>query len=282
MICLVLLAVAGVPGMLRAASAGASSPSFGGNVYAREFDALRRAYPSLEFAVAEERDGMYLVTSDARVFFGPLGGCPEPPHPDSPGDAPLCASFAQGYPAGAGHRNPARGFEPGRVRNEAFLKLLYGQDAREVEESLRDVGFLGEKQRFSTRHGAADALERVAGKLEALVREKPGSKAYVLPAGGTYAWRKISKSPRLSAHSFGICIDLNIEKGIYWQWKPSAEAEKEAREKYPQEIVDIFEAEGFIWGGKWHSFDFMHFEYRPELLELGKDQAEQFAFDSIY
>jgi hypothetical protein len=41
---------------------------------------------------------------------------------------------------------------------------------------------------------------------------------------------------------------------------------KSAREGYPQAIVDAFEAEGFIWGGKWHSFDFMHFEYRPELL----------------
>jgi hypothetical protein len=23
---------------------------------------------------------------------------------------------------------------------------------------------------------------------------------------------------------------------------------------------------GFIWGGKWHHFDGMHFEYRPELI----------------
>jgi hypothetical protein len=24
-----------------------------------------------------------------------------------------------------------------------------------------------------------------------------------------------------------------------------------------------FEAEGFIWGGKWAAFDLMHFEYGP-------------------
>ena len=28
----------------------------------------------------------------------------------------------------------------------------------------------------------------------------------------------------------------------------------------------IFERHGFIWGGKWHHYDTMHFEYRPELL----------------
>ena len=31
--------------------------------------------------------------------------------------------------------------------------------------------------------------------------------------------------------------------------------------------VDAFEAEGFIWGGRWLHYDTMHFEYRPELLD---------------
>ena len=35
---------------------------------------------------------------------------------------------------------------------------------------------------------------------------------------------------------------------------------------YPREIVAAFEAQGFIWGGKWYHYDIMHFEYRPELL----------------
>ena len=41
---------------------------------------------------------------------------------------------------------------------------------------------------------------------------------------------------------------------------------EDLRNSYPQEIVDIFEKHGFIWGGKWSHFDLMHFEYRPELL----------------
>jgi hypothetical protein len=36
----------------------------------------------------------------------------------------------------------------------------------------------------------------------------------------------------------------------------------------PQEIIDIFERHGFIWGGKWYHYDTMHFEYRPELTGL--------------
>ena len=35
----------------------------------------------------------------------------------------------------------------------------------------------------------------------------------------------------------------------------------------PYEIINIFEEEGFIWGGKWLIWDNMHFEYRPELIK---------------
>jgi len=34
----------------------------------------------------------------------------------------------------------------------------------------------------------------------------------------------------------------------------------------PWPIILIFEKYGFIWGGKWHHYDTMHFEYRPELF----------------
>ena len=34
----------------------------------------------------------------------------------------------------------------------------------------------------------------------------------------------------------------------------------------PQSVIDIFEDEGFIWGGKWVIWDNMHFEYHPELI----------------
>jgi hypothetical protein len=38
------------------------------------------------------------------------------------------------------------------------------------------------------------------------------------------------------------------------------------RNRIPFEVVEPFEAEGFIWGGKWYHYDTMHFEYRPELF----------------
>ena len=45
---------------------------------------------------------------------------------------------------------------------------------------------------------------------------------------------------------------------LSWRWMP------------PQAVIDIFEEEGFIWGGKWAIWDNMHFEYHPELIENSK------------
>ena len=80
-----------------------------------------------------------------------------------------------------------------------------------------------------------------------------------------FNFRKIANTSRLSMHSFGIAIDINIKKSHYWLWD-----KKKNRFKYknsiPLEIVEIFQKHGFIWGGRWYHYDTMHFEYRPELL----------------
>lgn len=227
---------------------------------------LMAAYPEAGMSLEQAPDGLYIRIGGERLLFSPAAGCP-PATPDQIADAPLCALFAQPYPAGQGGRYPAPGFDPGRVRSEALLKLLYGRDRAEVESQLVSMALAGEHVRVSSRHGAAAALARVIVRLESLMREEPAARAYILPVAGSYFWRTIQGSHRLSAHSFGIAVDLNVNKGLYWQWvrsKTDPRVER-ARRDYPQAVVDAFEAEGFIWGGKWDSFDFMHFEYRPEM-----------------
>ncbi|MCA1755657.1 MAG: M15 family metallopeptidase [Spirochaeta sp.] len=38
-------------------------------------------------------------------------------------------------------------------------------------------------------------------------------------------------------------------------------------------MLEVFERHGFVWGGKWLSFDPIHFEYRPEVLLLSELRA---------
>ncbi len=48
---------------------------------------------------------------------------------------------------------------------------------------------------------------------------------------------------------------------------------------YPKELVDTFQKNNFVWGGKWGHFDILHFEYRPEVLIKAKYFGETFKED---
>jgi hypothetical protein len=153
--------------------------------------------------------------------------------------------------------------DPGRVRVEQLFFATYGATRTEVSNRLAKVKFFG--LRYPFHELAAPALARVVERLEPQVKADPSLLPFLKNIGGTWSWRKIARSKSLSAHAWGIAIDLNVERSHYWRWKRRGEP-LVWRNKVPQAIVDAFEAEGFIWGGRWQHFDTMHFEYRPELL----------------
>lgn len=190
-------------------------------------------------------------------------------------DPVLLESMAQDYPLEPLRPECPEGQHPGRVRSYALLRHLYGGSKAEVQARLQTVVLFGQSLTLSP--AAAKAFMRVGQRLEAAVRENPQLRSYILPLGGFF-WRCIAGEERLSPHSFGIAVDLNPAKGPYWRWTGAAQRKSQgprARASYPHEIVDAFEAEGFIWGGKWHEYDLMHFEYRPELLCKAKKKATE-------
>lgn len=273
-IMLAALLLGGTGGWQCAGAASPATPRVNDNMPANlsenartGFQAWQKAYPQANLQLSAAEDGMYAVLDGEPLLFQPADGCPTV-SPETNVEPPLCAVFNFRYPVGSGGRYPDAGFDPGRIRNQNILKRLYGQNEHEVRNNCVGVDFLGTKLLFNKKHGAADALSRVSSRLQKETAANPQLKDYIFPMAGTFYWRTIQKSERLSAHSFAVAIDLNIEKGIYWLWTPrsAVEALENARQNYPQAIVDAFEAEGFIWGGKWHSYDFMHFEYCPEIL----------------
>jgi hypothetical protein len=158
--------------------------------------------------------------------------------------------------------------DPGRFRVDGLFNAVYGDNGLNVKTNLVPVSFCGTKITFNAQNGAAKALESVGQELSVLLKSRPELRRYVFPLGGTFLWRKIAGTSRLSPHSWGIAIDLNPRLGAYWRGaKKRGEEVEMVRNQYPQEIVEIFEKHGFIWGGKWSHFDLMHFEYRPELFQ---------------
>lgn len=174
--------------------------------------------------------------------------------------------FSVPYPKGALSAPPTT--DPGRVRDETLLKTLYGSTPQEVESHLVQITWcpklVGQKLQITTRNNVHLALQKVSDELDRHAEWKQH-----LRSCGTYNWRTIAGTDRLSAHSFGIAIDLSLNHTHYWKWdypKANESTPIGYKNKLPQAIVDIFEKHGFIWGGKWLHYDTMHFEYRPELL----------------
>ncbi len=183
-------------------------------------------------------------------------------------DADVEDMFHYPYPTGTAARTPGRDEDPGRIRNDAFFKALYGSDAATVRASLRSVPWVprlgGGQLPVTTRFGVDKKLEAVSRELEQLPAR---FHKYLVPSAGTFNWRAIAGTRRQSVHSFGAAIDINTKYTNYWRWDaPKSGTSLPYRNQIPLEIVEIFEKYCFVWGGRWYHYDTMHFEYRPELL----------------
>ena len=181
-----------------------------------------------------------------------------------------------GYPAGWPFAIPGVNEDPGRVRCEGFFRRMYGETEKEVRGNLVNVAWSkGKTVSFTRMNGASEALSRVAQEIAQLPTE---TQRYAAKPIGTFCWRVIAGTTRLSMHSFGAAIDLELPDDChrFWGWKAKQERdplvypEQIIKDEKLGQIVCAFEKHGFIWGGKWYHYDTMHFEYRPELLPARK------------
>ena len=171
---------------------------------------------------------------------------------------------------------PCKMQDAGRSRCEELFKKMYGNSAKAVSSKLVAVrwpfGAATNKGgvnkniktvKFTTVNGANKQLEKVVAELE----KHPELHKYLAQSGAFY-WRPVRGAKRQSAHSYGMTIDIGVKYSDYWRNQSTNENANIAyRNKYPHEIVEIFEKHGFIWGGRWYHYDTMHFEYRPEILK---------------
>jgi len=124
--------------------------------------------------------------------------------------------MSQPYPVGAcSFEKPAHNYDPGRIRNDAFFRKIYGNSAAQVKRSLTSVKWFGRRLRVTKINGVDRQLAKVAADLAKLPKKV---RKYLIPMGGTFKWRKIAGTKRLSVHSFGAAIDINTKYADYWRW----------------------------------------------------------------
>ncbi len=179
--------------------------------------------------------------------------------------ADLLDQLSISYPVGCPVRTPTLNEDPGRLRYDPFFAAMYGGTAKAVAKNLTTITWFGQKVTVTKVNGTDLALQAVANDLAALVAKQPELRKYVTPSAGTYNFRTIAGTKRLSMHAYGIGIDLNTAYSDYWRWTGKG-TPPSYRNRIPCEIGGVFERHGFIWGAKWYHYDSMHFEYRPELL----------------
>ena len=224
-------------------------------------DRLVRAYPDALTGHDEKnifwRDGTVMPADD---------GADQKSFDDLLRNASIMDQLRLSYPRSNGNL-PAINDDPGRFRNEAFFKKMYGDcNAGEVKRNLVTITWLprswGKIVQVTRVNGIADRLKQVSAEIDDL---KPEIRAAAYPIAGVLSCRAVADTGRMSMHGYVAAMDLNLKYSDYWLWAGKAKTIP-YRNRMPREIVDIFERHGFIWGGRWYHYDTMHFEYRPELL----------------
>ena len=177
--------------------------------------------------------------------------------------------FKYNYVKGRTKNIPTKNQDPGRIRNIAFFKKIYGSTKEEAQANLTEILWCPKLVNQKIKVTTVNKIDKILTKLSIELDNHPEYLEYLKNIAGTFEWRNIAGTNRLSMHSFGMTMDINLEKTNYWQWDCNCQNEDAIliyQNKIPLGLVEIFEKYGFIWGGKWYHHDTMHFEYRPELL----------------
>jgi hypothetical protein len=215
--------------------------------------ALTSGYPGFCLGVEVSRDRkLYLIMKNrVKVLYD--DGLPKSfdnklQRPD------LKDMLAQLYPPGRSLGPFRPDYDPGRFRVDAWFSAVYGASAPAVGGNLVPVAFCGARVRFNGQNGAARALESVGRELAVLLDKRPQLRPYVFPLGGTFVWRNIAGTSRLSPHSWGTAIDLNPRMGPIGEaakrpapkWRPCATAIPRRLLKYSKSTVLSGAASGRI------------------------------------
>jgi hypothetical protein len=169
-------------------------------------------------------------------------------------------------------------------RSEEFLGRLLGAASR-AETETRIVGMEVAGFTVKVHERLKDRLALVSEDLLALRAIDPEVASFLrgLREMNGYNYRYVEGTRSRSLHSYGLAVDLIPRsyggKRAYWMWAANTIDEwwaipYERRWMIPTPVVEAFERQGFVWGGKWLFFDTMHFEYRPEILLLAREQEE--------
>ena len=228
---------------------------------------LMLAYPEYIVGVEKKNDDVYVIMKSGKKII--YDDKKQKSHEEKLANPDLQDMLEQDYPLEKNTEIMDKTFDPGRGRHYELLNEVYGNSKASIEKNLISLKYGYTNYQFNSKNKANTSLEDALKESMTLAKTIGGIGSILYPASGTYNYRVISGTGRLSPHSYGIAIDLKSDKKDYWKWSSEKQG-KERLKDYPKELVEAFEKNNFVWGGKWGHFDILHFEYRPEIILKAK------------
>lgn len=157
-----------------------------------------------------------------------------------------------------------------------LLEILWGSEESEIRDHGSSITFLDHK--MFVNDFLIAPLAQVERDLHEAARRDARVAEWMAELDITYSFvsRKIAGSPTRSQHGWGLAVDFVPDsyegRHVYWRWSRVFDREGwdeiplEERWSPPRPVIEAFERQGFVWGGKWAHFDVIHFEYRPEII----------------
>ena len=134
---------------------------------------------------------------------------------------------------------------------------IFGSTENQVKQYIVTTSFMGKS--IQVNKVIVAPLKKAEEEINSA-----GINYHVNEAGG-FAWRANVNNPsKLSAHSFGLAVDINPSTNPNGE-RPSNSGDRDpnaCKHDIPDNFAKIMEYNGFFWGAKYRSIcDAMHFQY---------------------
>ena len=179
-------------------------------------------------------------------YFNESGGCDDPSGIVPPMST-TNSSANRSLPSGHQVRGPWGDF--------------YGRDYGDVSASMVNwtVPMSGGTV-VKVHERALPAFQQVTANLAA---ESANGNFYDVRIVGSWVWRRVGGSYRMSTHAFGSTIDINWDTNLY-------SSDNILTTDMPSWFVEAWTDAGFCWGGDWQTIkDAMHFSWKGPLRTPG-------------
>lgn len=151
------------------------------------------------------------------------------------------------------------GDEPSSCSGQKALTYRYGNSQEEIQTQLQSVTYTNtvthSSRTYKVHQKALAAFQAVFNQI----KDNPYDISRET-SGGTFAWRQNRNNAACySLHAFGVAIDVNPSKNPNCPKSDPCYATPVT--DIPEDIINAFKSQGFVWGGDWKSVkDYMHFE----------------------